>query len=147
VGLFRHIFRPFPARFSEDVRWAVGYSHEVAVYCGAPKVNTAHVLAGVARHPKGNELLAGHARDVLLAVCGTEPSRTPTPIPAKGRLETEEEFESLIQAAAKDALGAPKRSPARTVELGDLVRIIRTMPQCTANPVLRRFGLDGTPSR
>jgi ATP-dependent Clp protease ATP-binding subunit ClpA len=141
LSFFRRIFGPFPARFSDDVRAVTAYSQTLAVKCGAPKISTAHMLAAVARHPKGDQILAGHAKGVFLTVCGEKPSETPTPIPPKGRLESEEEFKALIQRLAKDALSAPKRSVARTIELHDIVRVLASMPQSKAYPVLKQFGL------
>jgi len=141
LSFFWRIFRPLPARFSDDVRAVTGYSQTLAVKCGAPKINTAHMLAAVARHPRGDQVLAGRAKVVFLSVCGEKPSETPTPIPPKGRLESEEEFKAVLQRLAKDALDAPKHSVARTIELTDVVRVLGSMPQSKAYPVLKQFGL------
>ena len=140
-SFIRKIFGSSPARFSDDVRAVTGYSQSLAVACGATRIDSAHLLAAVARHPRGDEVLAGHAKEIFGAVCGDKRVATPTPIPPKGRLESEDEFKQVIQALAKNALAAPKRSRERAIELEDVVRTLSAMPESRAYAVLQRFGL------
>lgn len=139
-----NLFGKHPARFSDEVRRVTGYSQSVAVACGATRINSAHLLAAVAKHARGDQVLAGHAKEIFGAACGDVLTKTPTPIPPNGRLESEEEFKQVIQALAKNALAAPKRSPARSIELEDVVRALSAMPESRAYAVLRRFGLAFT---
>jgi hypothetical protein len=141
LSFLRSMFGKHPARFSDDVRAVTGYSQHLAVACGAPKINSAHLLAAVAKHPKGDEILAGRAKEIFVAVCGNQPASMPTPIPPNSRLESEDEFKHVIRALAKNALGVPKRSRERSIELEDVVRALSVMPDSRGYAILQRFGL------
>jgi hypothetical protein len=138
---------PIGARISWDVRIVIGHSQAIAAATGATKINTAHLLAALAKHSRDSELLAGHADEVFRSVFGERASSAPTQIPRGGRMESEEELKQLIQSMVKEALAAPEGSPARSIELADVIRVLRAMPQSHAYRVLQRCGLtSGEPS-
>ena len=87
------------------------------------------------------QLLDGHAQDVFVIVCGEKPSDTPTVISPRGRLDSEMEFKQLVQKLVADACASPKRSAARSIELNDVVRTLRSMPQTAGFSVLNKCGL------
>ena len=76
LDFIRRMFRRGDPRFSDDLRWVMAKAHRFAVASGAPALTTAHVIAALARHPKGQAALG--ARAALVRRRTPWPSGTPT---------------------------------------------------------------------
>ena len=105
LGLYDH-------RFSDDLRWVMAIAHRYAVASGSPSVTTAHVLAAIATHPKGQSLLGDKTANIQNEASGGQ-AETPTPIPAKGRLPLHRDVKSLVQGT--DKTGQARFSGLRTL--------------------------------
>jgi hypothetical protein len=127
-----------PVRFSHQVHWVAGYAHIVALGRGDRAISTLHVLAGVAQHPKGDSLLAGHAKAIARELCIER--KTPGFAGVKD-LPTQPDFKQLIQTLTECASAAPERSRSRSIRLSDVVRALGAMPESAAFPVLKKYGL------
>src|SRR5262245_17115505 len=105
-------------RFSENARWAMGYSHRLAVSRGCPTLTTMHLLAAIASHYDGDVLLKGSAAAIRKDVLGSMPPEEPIAIAGKDKhLPAEPALKTLIKAVTEAAWSAPAESPLRDIEL------------------------------
>jgi predicted kinase len=120
----------------------MGYAHRLAVSHRSSALTTTHVLAAIASHHDGENLLNGNAKavknDALASMSRSAPVResiTGEPLPTEPALTT------LIRCVAQASLAAQPESPARCIELNHFLEEMATMPECEAFPILIRHGL------